>query len=206
MIPVAPRRPPVGFRANVTDKGRRWLKDNGHPLRGPIPKDKDGKDSFELPHFWRAHLGDLHRRYRGVCAYASIYIDEVTGAPSADHFIAKSAAIERAYRWDNLRLACGRINGRKGIFADLLDPFEIQPETFLLKLASGKIYPNPTRSHSDRAKAQDTIDRLKLDDAVFRARRRTLFREYGRGGIDDDHLKRVCPFVWYEVHRQGLNR
>jgi uncharacterized protein (TIGR02646 family) len=206
VIPVTPKPAPPGFNANVYRKGRKWLEDRNYPLRGPIPKDKDGKDSFALPDYWRAHLRDLHRRYRRVCAYVSIYIDDVTGARSADHFIAKSTAIEHAYRWRNLRLACGKVNGRKGIFADILDPFEIQPETFLLNVVSGRIYPNPALPAADVTKAQVTIDRLGLDDSDCRGRRKTFFRDYCSQDISDAHLKKMCPFVWYEVHRQKLNR
>jgi hypothetical protein len=206
VIPVEKKPAPPGFNQKVYRPGRKWLRDRRLPLRGPIPKDRNGKESFELPAYWRACLDDLHHRYDGVCAYVSIYICRVTGARSADHFIAKSTAIEHAFHWYNLRLASGKINGRKGIFDDILDPFEIQPETFCLNLATGRIYPNPGLPRDLKDKAQITIDRLGLDDADCRARRLEYFQEYCSGEINDAHLKKRCPFVWHEAHRQGLNR
>jgi hypothetical protein len=206
VIPVQEKRAPKRFNEKVYRPGRKWLKDNGHPLRGPIPKNANGKNAFELPTYWRACLDELYRRYDGVCAYTSIYIDRVTGARSSDHFIAKSTALEHAYRWRNLRLASGKINGRKGIFDDILDPFEIRQETFLLDLGTGEIFPNPGLLAADRAKAQTTIDRLLLDDPDCRQRRREFFDYYRTGEISDAHLRKMCPFVWYEVHRQRMGR
>ena len=204
MIPVQRKPPPAGFKIKVYDPGQKWLNDHGYPLHGPIPKDKNGKDEFDLFPYWRACLDDLHRRYRGVCAYVSIYIHRVTGARSADHFIAKSTRIEHAYRWRNLRLASAKINGRKGVFADILDPFQIQPETFFLDLVTGEIYPNPGRPRDLQDKARITIDRLGLDDAACRAARAEYFDDYCKRDISDRHLRRMCPFVWYEVHRQKM--
>jgi hypothetical protein len=206
VIPVEQKPAPKGFNEKVYQPGRKWLKEHGHPLRGAIPKDAHGNPAFELPPYWRACLDDLHRLYDGVCAYICIYIDKVTGARSADHFIAKSTAIQHAYRWRNLRLASVKLNGKKGIFDGILDPFEIRPETFLLDFATGEIYPNPGLSAADRAKAQTTIDRLGLDDAEYQARRLEDFDDYRAGEISDAYLKKRSPFVWYEVHRQKMER
>jgi hypothetical protein len=206
VIPVEQKPAPKGFNEKVYRPGRKWLKDHGHPRRGAVPKDAYGKPAFELPPYWRACLDDLHRLYDGVCAYICIYIDKVTGARSADHYIAKSTAIEHAYRWRNLRLASVKLNGKKGIFDDILDPFEIQPETFLLDFATGAIYPNPGLAAADRVKAQATIDRLGLDDAEYQARRLEDFDDYCAGDISAAYLGKKSPFVWYEVHRQKLDR
>lgn len=203
MIPVKRTRAPKGFNEKVYHPGREWLRQQGHPLRGPVRKDKDG-EPIELKPLWRECLKDLYDRYEGVCAYVAIYIDRVTGSRSVDHFIAKSSAVEHAYRWSNYRLACGKINGRKGVFDDLLDPCEIQAETFLLNLFTGKIYPNPGLSQDIRDQAQRTIDRLGLDDADCTLDRLQFFDDYRAGKINDVYLRERCPFVWYEVHRQGM--
>lgn len=104
------------------------------PIRNARPAEKSQQDLSKGYHFtpsslWYGldapdgitrlcRLKDLYDRYEGVCAYVSIYIDRVTGSRSVDHFIAKSSAVEHAYRWSNYRLACGKINGRKGVFGD----------------------------------------------------------------------------------------
>ncbi|XXT24329.1 hypothetical protein WME94_22605 [Sorangium sp. So ce429] len=202
VIPVQQRRAPKGFNEKVYRPGRRWLKENGHPLQGPA-RARDGR-LIDLRPFWRECLDDLHKRYGGICAYVSIYIDPVTGSRTADHFIAKSSAIEHAYRWRNLRLACSKLNGRKGIFDDLLDPFQIQPETFHLNLLTGAISPNPALPQQLKDQAQTTIFRLGLDDPDCRARRLKYFDDYHRKDITEKYLKEHCPFVWCEVHRQGM--
>lgn len=203
MIPVQRKAAPKGFHAKVYRPGRSWLKSNQLPLRGPVPKDTNGK-SIELSPYWRECLDDLDRRYGSICAYVSIYIHPVTGSRSVDHFIAKSVAIEHAYRWSNFRFACMRVNGRKGIYNDVLDPFEIQPETFFLNLSTGKIYPNPNLAQAILLKAESTILRLGLDKAGCRTARLEFFDDYHRKACSEEHLKKHCPFVWYEVHRQKL--
>ena len=203
MIPVKRKPVPKGFNTKVYRPGRRWLKAKGLPLHGPVPKDKDGK-AIPLEPYWRECLGELHDRYGGVCAYVSIYIDRVTGSRTVDHFIAKSSAIEHAYHWSNFRLACGKINGRKGIFDDLLDPFEIKKGTFHLNLLTGAIFPNPALLQPLKDQAQTTIDRLGLDDADCRSDRLEFFDDYRKKEITDSYLRKKCPFVWFEVHRQKM--
>ena len=203
VIPVKRKPVPKGFNAKVYRPGRRWLKKKGLPLHGPVPKGNDGKD-IPLKPYWRKCLRELHRRYEGVCAYVSIYIPRVTGSSSVDHFIAKSSSIEHAYRWRNFRLACGKINGRKGIFDDLLDPFEIKEGTFHLNLLTGAISPNPTLPPPLKAQAQATIDRLGLNDADCCLDRLEFFDDYRKKQISSLYLKEKCPFVWYEVHRQKM--
>jgi uncharacterized protein (TIGR02646 family) len=169
VIPVQQQPPPSGFYRNVREPARRWLKDSNMPLSGPVPKDR------ELKAFWTECLDDLYAAYDGVCAYVSIRINRVTGARSTDHFIAKSSAIEHAYRWSNYRLACQKMNSRKGTFDALLDPFEIGERTFVLNLLDGSIKPSPDLDEETRKRAQDTIDRLGLDDEEDCRRQR---REY----------------------------
>jgi uncharacterized protein (TIGR02646 family) len=200
VIPVEPRPEPPDFDARVRKPAREWLAQKGLPARGPAPKD------VELPPYWRACLDDLHRAYGGVCAYVSVYIEKVTGSRSVDHFIAKSTAIEDAYEWPNYRLACGIMNSRKRDFADVLDPFEIAEGTFELDLVSGKISPGAALDADQRQKAQDTIDRLGLDDRECRDLRTKYFTAYLEGYISAHYLERHCPFVWREVSRQKAFR
>jgi hypothetical protein len=174
------------------------LKENSLPLSGPVPKDE------KLKAFWVECLDELYEAYEGVCAYVSIRINRVTGARSTDHFIAKSSAIEHAYRWANYRLVCLKMNSRKGMFDDVLDPFEIDERTFVLNIANGAISPNPELEDDLRQRAQDTIDRLGLDDEEdCRRTRREYIDSYLNGHITTDYLRRECPFVWFEMGRQG---
>jgi hypothetical protein len=200
VIPVKQRLAPKGFNEAVLRPGRQWLKENHLPAFGPIPA------GTELKPFWRTCLADLHKRYGGICAYVSIYIDPVTGARSVDHFIAKSSAIQYAYRWSNYRLACQKMNARKGTFDTVLDPFEIREGTFVLNLLDGGLMPNPTLDPDLYSKARTTIDVLGLDEEDCRTVRRDSFTDYVAGEISADYLRRRYPFVWYEVNRQKAVR
>ncbi len=202
MIPVAGRRPPKGFNKKVFRPGRRWLRKNNLPLKGPVPKDAHGKTK-KLKAYWRRCLRDLHACYDGVCAYSSMYIEVTQGAATVDHFIAKTIAVEEAYRWRNYRLASLTMNGRKGISRDVLDPFTLAPETFSFDTIEGRISPNPSLSEDMQKEAQATIDRLGLDNGDFRQARLSYFEAYIQNR-DANHLRKHCPFVWFELGRQGL--
>lgn len=198
MIPVRPRLAPAGFNQKVLRPGREWLKQKGLPKSGPVPT------GVQLEPVWQKCLEDLYRKYDGICAYVSVHIERVTGARSVDHFVAKSLAIEHAYRWRNYRLACQKMNARKASFDFVLDPFDVQAGTFVLNLIDGSIKPGLSLDVSLRQRAQDTIDQLGLDDGDCRTLRRDYFTDYIGGHVSSDYLRRRCPFVWEEAARQSL--
>jgi hypothetical protein len=148
-------------------------------------------------------LGELHRRYRGVCAYVCIEIPEVTGARTVDHFVAKSGALRVAYEWDNYRLACQLMNSRKRDFEDVLDPFEIESETFYLNFSDGHVYPNPALEAGRLGQAQATVERLKLNGPECVRARLGHFELCWQGEISLSYLQRISPFVHREALRQG---
>lgn len=90
-----------------------------------IPGDK-------LPDYWTRVLPDMCECYGRICAYACVYIERVTGAPTIDHWTAKSQDPRRAYDWDNLRLACSLFNSKKGTRSGLIDPFTVEDGWFAL--------------------------------------------------------------------------
>ena len=89
------------------------------------------------------------------------------------------------------------MNRNKNRFEDILDPFEIQPDTFILNLASGLIAANPALAPMDRAMAQATIRRLRLDAPETNRMRADHFAYYCRGDVTAAYLQRNSPFVWY---------
>jgi len=201
VIPVKPQLAPKGFRENVFKPGRGWLKKNGLPLSGAIPP------GTELKPYWRWCLSALHDRYGGVCAYLCIYIEKALRAHSVDHFVPKSKKIEHAYRWSNYRLACPSMNSRKQSFEDVLDPFELDDETFHINFLDGSIAPNPALPKVARETAQDTIDRLGLDEEDCRKMRRETYDDYRQRSDPADfllYLAKKSPFVASEIRRQKL--
>lgn len=197
MIPVTPQPEPPSFDAKVRQMGLSWLSNNGISVHSSPPAGK------KIKPFWRDCLDDLHRSYGGVCAYLSIFIERVTGV-SVDHYVPISRRVDLAYEWSNYRLACLTMNARKRDFESVLDPFSLPPETFHLELVTGRIYPNPALSGPDAKEAQDTIDRLKLDNSGNRELRARRYQDYRESHLPEDYLRRHSPFIWFEAGRQGL--
>lgn len=198
MIPVQPQREPLDFARKVRQPGHRWLSDKG------IRADQPPPDPAALPPLWRECQKSLWNAYAGVCAYLCIYFPWPLGTSSTDHFIAKSREAGQAYEWLNYRLSCLGMNRNKNRFDDILDPFAIDPDTFVLNLASGVIRPNPGLPNGLMVKGEDTIKRLRLDDPETNEMRAGHYSDYLKGDVSPDWLRRNSPFVWHEASRQGL--
>ena len=198
MIHVVAQPEPASFDTEVRQKGHSWLRKKAIPLGSPLPP------KTRLEPYWRRCLDDLHSSYNGCCAYLAVYIERVTGAGSVDHFIPKSQRADLAYDWSNYRLACSRMNSRKGGFDDVLDPFEVKTGWFRLEFVTGRIYPNPKLPDKQKSAIQKTINRLGLDDVGNRNLRTGHFQKFIANHISTDHLKDHSPFVWSEAERQGL--
>lgn len=198
MIPVVQQKEPPEFDKKVRTAGREWLRKNRIAANHPPPK------ASALPAFWRGTQRDLWTAYGGVCAYLCIFFEWALGASSTDHFVAKSKNAGDAYEWSNYRLSCLGMNRNKGRFDDILDPCEIESDTFELDLLSGKIFPNISLPTALRTKAKRTIVRLGLDDPITSNMRAQHFGDYCQGEVSEKYLKRHSPFVWYEAKRQGL--
>jgi hypothetical protein len=198
MIHVNAQPEPADFDSQVRKKGLAHLQCKGIALSKPLPS------NVEIAPYWRNCLDDLHRAYDGVCAYLAIYIERATGGSSTDHYIAKSNRADKAYEWNNYRLACSIMNSRKRDYDDVLDPFTVATGWFHLELVSGRIFPNQGLSVAQRLAVQTSIDRLELDDACNRETRARHYQWYVQREIDRNHLHRTSPFVYAEADRQGL--
>ncbi len=197
MIPVTRRKAPKGFKKAVRDPGLAWLKKKKIPLRKKLAP------GTKLKPYWRRCLDQLNTRYGGVCAYLCVFVERSTGGLSCDHFIAKSRRAGLAYAWKNYRLACVAMNASKRDFEDVLDPFDLEPETFHLEFVTGRIFPNPSLAPAQASAAQDSIDRLGLDESEPRRMRVRHFQDYLEHR-SKEFLRRHSPFVWYDADRQGL--
>ncbi len=195
MIPVKAQPEPANFSKKVREKGAAFLK------KVPHPKNKD----WVKKEYWRESLDDLCETYGRICAYSAQWIPRTEGSPTVDHFIPKSVKPEWAYEWHNFRLACLKLNARKGDFQDVIDPFELQPDCFILDFPSLLIKPNPNIRSPLKEKVVTTIKRLKLneDDNCVKGRQDWLM-PYCRKEYPFDYLKRKAPFIAYELERQSL--
>ena len=188
MIRVALRPEPENFDERVRKPGQNAL--------------AEGKDP--LPAYWRRCLKDLWNAYDRTCAYVGVYIPPVVGGRTVEHYVAKSSDDAVAYEWGNYRLACQRMNARKGVFDDLLDPFEIQNSWFALEFVGLQVLPSPQLSEERREQVTMTIARLHLNDEECVELRSEYFDDYRNREISWNNLCKMSPFIAREVERQGL--
>ena len=152
MIPVKKQPEPADFEDKVAKKGHNFLAQNPRP------------NSWKNRSYWTEALPDLWNVYNSVCAYCCHWIPLEQGSASVDHFIPKSISPEKAYDWDNYRLAALKMNAKKGDFADVVDPFELTEGAFWLLFPSMQVKPNPGLSENQKKRIWDTIKRLDLND------------------------------------------
>ena len=91
-------------------------------------------------------------------------VEPITGSDTVDHYIPKSLDVRSAYEWSNYRFACARMNARKGVAAEVLDPFEVQDGWFQLELVRFQLLPAPGLPSELVARIETTIQLLGLND------------------------------------------
>jgi hypothetical protein len=193
MIPVQRQPEPASFVKKVKTPGDRFLGVHPHPA------------SWKGREYWQKIINELWDAYSGVCAYACHWIPPDTGGSTVEHFIPKSVNPGLAYRWDNYRLVCSRLNGRKSDFQDVLDLFTLQDGWFHLGFPSLIVVPNPALPDADKTRVRATIARLKLnDDPTCLKARQVWLREYCQGTFPFSHLQKKAPFIARELARQDL--
>ena len=214
MLPVKLAAVPATFESKVTIPGLRAIAEligrNTHGKRyartagRPFLKAADLASeiaSEKFPAYWREAISDLMEAYGEICSYSCFRIHTVTGAASADHFIAKSKNWRKVYLWSNYRLCCSKVNSRKNDFADVIDPFAVVPDSFQLELLGFQVLPNSLLGPVEKAKVEDTIKRLGLND--FCEERAEDAEDYWAGDCSLQTLRKESPFVAYELFRQG---
>lgn len=192
MILIQARPKPPDFSKKVREPGQIFLRNSPHPT---------GWNNRE---YWQRALSDLYNAYNGIGAYCAEWIPYTIGDLTVDHFIPKSVQPQLAYEWSNYRLASLKFNGRKGDYQDVLDPFKLEADWFILKFPSLQVDPNPTLSDHRVRTVANIINRLKLNDELCVQSRLRWIRDYCLREITFDYLKRNAPFISYELERQRL--
>lgn len=197
MIRVNPASEPLTFDAEVRKRGMVFL--------NTIPP--TSKVLWKGHEYWRSCLADLRRAYGGICAYSCMLVPADTGFASVEHFVPKDTQNGRpiAYEWSNYRFVCGRLNGRKKDFMDVLDPFKVDDTWFVLDFPSLLVRPSKGLQPTEEVAVRKTVDRLRLnDDETCVEGRRHWVSAYCQGMISFDFVKTNAPFVGRELERQGL--
>lgn len=159
---------------------------------------------FQGKEYWRRILPELHAAYNSICAYTAHWIPLDVGSDTVEHFLPKSIYPAEAYEWNNYRLVCARLNGRKGNHQDVVDPFLMPANMFQLDFPSLLIQPNPVLSDPDLALALSTRKRLKLNEERCVRSRTKYVVELRDHEITMGYLRRHAPFIHAEIQRQGI--
>ena len=190
MIKVSLQPEPRNFDTNVRQLGNRLLS------RG-IPTSSKGYKNY-----WKKISHDLHRAYRGVCAYSCMYI---MPPGSVDHFLPKVQHPNLAYEWSNYRLSSPRVNQHKGDSLDVIDPFNVQEGWFVLDFPSCLVKASDDLPEVIFNQVENTIRVLKLnDDDTLVQERCDIMLEYSDGAVTIDFLSRRYPFLAQEIIRQEI--
>jgi hypothetical protein len=194
MIPVQAKPEPSHFDVEVRQPGLKFLA----TIPNPTAKQFIGHS------YWTAISSDLCKDYQGICAYYAEWIPNNLTSPHIDHFHPKVKHPHLAYEWSNYRLASSLANTRKGTHEDILDPFSLQANWFVLDFPSLLVKANPHLDLTNVAKVNKTIKRLKLNEEnQIKARQRWVM-DYSNNTIMFTLLKTKAPFIAYELERQNL--
>lgn len=144
---------------------------------------------------------------RAFVLTSSIYLEPGVGGITTDHFIPKSIRPDLAYERSNFRLACQRVNSKKGNSQNILDPFKISDGWFQLEFLTGTVFPDPLLSDAVISKITRTIEILGLNLPYARKRRSQDFSMLIGNQFSEDFfsfLKDRSPFIYKEAVRQNL--
>jgi hypothetical protein len=195
MIPILRANEPANFDTIVRQPGHRFLAKTANPTE----KQWKGKE------YWQKSLVDMRLIYSKICSYSACWIPHSTGSHSIDHFVPKMLTPALAYEWKNFRYVSTRFNSRKGIKV-VVDPFDMKFHWFTIDFATFFIMPNDEiLDEIQLLLAKDTITILKFnEDEELVNERYSYYEDYKNHHIDMVYLRKVAPFIAYEIQRQNL--
>lgn len=180
MIPVPRVKKPRGFDAKAKVPGNAWLAKNPAAARPSA--------------LWAPYTAQLSDGFGDLCGYAAMH--DPTGG-TVDHFLSYKHHRDLAYEWSNYRFASAPLNSSKRDADDaVLDPFEVGAGWFEIILPSLQMRVTDTVPAAYRAKAEFTLERLKLRDGERVIRwRQSWYRMYTSGQLTLDGLRTVAPLL-----------
>jgi len=192
VIPVKPQPAPASFYEKVQQRGEAFL------TKIPNPKDWAGHE------YWKDIQKELRDAHSGICAYSCHWIGPCTGSNTVEHFKPKSVYPYFAYNWENYRLVCGKLNGRKGDYEDVLDPFTLQDGWLVIDFPSLIISPGLHLLPIEAKLVHKTIKRLRLNGEDLLEERLEYLRDHCVQDCPFLYLERKAPFLAHELRRQNL--
>lgn len=191
MIRVTPVAEPPAFDRDVRQRGNAWLAAN--------PGAKKAKD------FWSPFKSDLCDGFRRLSGYAAM-LDPTGG--TVDHYRSFRNYPRLGYDWANYRFASSTMNSIKGNADDaVLDPYEIGDGWFEIVLPSLQMRMTDRVPPEDRARAEETLVRLRLrDDERLIRWRQSWYELYQDGRLRIEGLEAVAPLIAAAVRKAGRNQ
>jgi len=214
MIRLTIQPEPASFHENVRMPGENALaclagkplphKRKGRPISATKTENgiKVPKKIDDFP-YWQECLDDLHKAYRGICAYYCFRVEKAVH-PQVDHFVAKHVKPASAYEWENYRLACGYANTCKNEHPDVLDPAHIKDGWFQLDLDSLDVSACRNLTEEQRLRVESTIEHLKLREGRALEVRQQAMDHFRVGRALFEFLEIDHPFLAKELARQGI--
>lgn len=196
MIPVQIQPEPESFADRVRKPGRDFLK---RLVRKPTNKD------FRKHWHWNRISPELYQAYDGICAYSAHSIPSGTQQASVDHFIPRSCSPDLAYEWSNYRLAMESLGNHKGKTCEVVDPFYIKHDWFILNFATFQIEPSSDLPRYLKRRIKKTIEILRLNtDNNLVSTRIGILEDFAKNVYPLSFLERRYPFIAYELKRQKM--
>jgi hypothetical protein len=163
---------------------------------------RPSQQQFAKNNYWKECLPQLHAAYSGICAYSAFWLPLER---SLDHFLPKTRRPDLAYEWANYRLASPRVNSYKGDSTDVLDPFHIARDWFVLNFTNLWVEANAGLEPRIEAQVRRTIEILRLNsDDVHVNLRFIVVQDYAKGRSSFQFLEDYYPFIAHELDRQNL--
>lgn len=194
--------PPAHYNTKVRGRGEAFLR------RNPTPS----SDAWDKHAYWREIHDDLYQGHGGICVYCASWtprrLSPASGIDhtSVDHYLPKSTSPLRAYDWTNFRLCRTRLNNRKDVFTDVLDPCCIADGYFMLEFTTFLIKPTPGLQAEIETGVRSTIDRLQLNiDNAYVNERITVIREYSLGQLSFSQVESKYPFIAQQLQAQDFD-
>ena len=207
MIRVVPQPEPDDFGYKVREPGS-WAiaelagqpsaRTRGHPFLKVAPS----REGNKFPRYWTRVRDDLRDRYDRVCAFSGMRI-EPTADVTVEHMVPKSRNWRLVYEWLNYRLACLRMNRKKLDYTDVLDPFCIEDDWFVMDIVEFRVHPAASLDPCRKQNVAATITRLGLNDLDWCETRRRHVEHYRQHRILDI-VEQLFPFVAKQIQRIGL--
>jgi hypothetical protein len=186
MIPVARVAAPAGYD-RVKTEGDGWLRRHQRTKR---PKD-----------LWSPFLAHLADGFSHLCGYAAM-LDPTGG--TVDHYLSWVNHRHLAYEWSNFRFASYILNSSKKTADEaVLDPYLVQPGWFEIILPSLQLRMTDKVPVAQRAAAEFTLKRLKLENGEKIVRwRQQYYERYRAGQLTLEGLREIAPLIADAVERE----